>query len=103
MVCSSLFVHLCFRRYIAPLLLMGRKFDLRVYMVVVWGGEDWLVLMRDGYVRLCCEQYQPSSDDLHVHLTNQYQQKKHPAYTELKDDTVSPQFAATFKTLSFSE
>ncbi len=68
---------------------MGRKFDLRVYMLIVWAGDEWLVFMRDGYVRLCCDQYEPSSNELHIHLTNQSQQRKHPQYLELKQDTVS--------------
>ena len=32
--------------------------------------------------------YDLSSADICVHLTNQYQQKKHPLYTEKKEDTV---------------
>ena len=75
-------------RYIKePLLLRGRKFDIRVYMLVV-AGSPWVVLYRDGYVRLCCESYQLSSPNLSVHLTNQYQQKKTAVYEEVKEDTV---------------
>ncbi len=77
------------RRYISnPLLLDGRKFDIRVYMLLL-GAQPFVVLYRDGYVRLCCESYQLSSDSLTVHLTNQYQQKKLPIYSEVKEDTVS--------------
>ncbi len=57
--------------------------------MLLLGGRLFVVLYRDGYVRLCCEAYQPSSDCLTVHLTNQYQQRKHPRYSELKEDTVS--------------
>ena len=80
--------HNCQCRYIHnPLLLRGRKFDIRVYMLIL-GGSPWLVLYRDGYVRLCCESYQLASPSLEVHLTNQYQQKKNPLYEQLKEDTV---------------
>ena len=75
-------------RYIGnPLLLRGRKFDIRVYMLLV-ASNPWVVLYRQGYVRLCCEAYQLSSANLGVHLTNQYQQRKNPLYQQLKDDTV---------------
>lgn len=76
-------------RYISnPLLLRGRKFDIRVYMLLV-AGSPWVVLYRQGYVRLCCEAYQLSSPNLGVHLTNQYQQKKNPLYQQVKEDTVT--------------
>ena len=76
-------------RYISnPLLLRGRKFDIRVYMLI-FASSPWLVLYRDGYVRLCCEAYQLASQSLTVHLTNQYQQKKNPLYEQVKEDTVS--------------
>ena len=88
----SFYYHLQFYysyRYISnPLLLQGRKFDLRVYMLVAW-GKQWVVLFRQGYVRLCCQRYEAGSTDLTVHLTNQFQQKKSPLYSQLKDDTVS--------------
>ena len=44
---------------------------------------------RDGFVRRCCERYEVGSNNLSVHLTNQYQQKKSPLYSEVKVDTVS--------------
>ena len=47
-----------------------------------------MVFFREGYVRLCCECYQVGSNNLSVHLTNQYQQKKCPLYSEVKEDTV---------------
>ncbi len=57
-------------------------------MLVLW-GKQWVVLFREGYVRLCCQRYEAESVDLSVHLTNQYQQKKNPLYSEVKEDTVN--------------
>ena len=57
-------------------------------MLVVW-GRQWVVFYREGHVKLCCEQYDASSNNLLVHLTNQYQQKKSPLFQEVKEDTVS--------------
>ncbi|XP_053323810.1 protein polyglycylase TTLL10-like [Spea bombifrons] len=76
------------QRYIPnPLLLGGRKFDVRSYMIIS-STEPYVVFFRHGYVRLTCEQYDHQSTDLTSHLTNQYMQKKHPSYKELKDETI---------------
>ncbi|CAI8024141.1 Protein polyglycylase TTLL10 [Geodia barretti] len=76
------------QRYITPpLLLGGRKFDIRVYMLVV-AAQPYVVLYGDGYVRLSCASYNAASHDLTVHLTNQFQQKKHPDYSTMREDTV---------------
>lgn len=78
-----------FLRYLSsPLLLEGRKFDIRVYLLII-AAQPFLALYHEGYIRLCCMEYDPASPDMTVHLTNQYQQKKHPLYSERKEDTVS--------------
>eukprot|EP00927_Polykrikos_kofoidii_P050814 TRINITY_DN4468_c0_g3_i1.p1 TRINITY_DN4468_c0_g3~~TRINITY_DN4468_c0_g3_i1.p1 ORF type:complete len:413 (-),score=32.95 TRINITY_DN4468_c0_g3_i1:464-1702(-) len=66
------------QRYIErPLLLDGRKCDLRLYLLVVVPANctEWQVfLFREGLVRVCAEPYaEPSRMTLHhtsVHLTN---------------------------------
>ena len=61
--------------------------------MLVVGARPFLVLYREGYVRLCCEPYSLHSECLTVHLTNQYQQRKHPKYTEVKEATVSLEYS----------
>ncbi|XP_069040067.1 protein polyglycylase TTLL10 isoform X2 [Lepisosteus oculatus] len=76
------------QRYIqSPLLLEGRKFDVRSYFLIAC-LTPYMVFFRHGYVRLTCDPYDPSSDDLSAHLTNQYMQKKNPLYNEVKEETV---------------
>ncbi|KAM4015806.1 inactive polyglycylase TTLL10 isoform 2-T10 [Anomaloglossus baeobatrachus] len=76
------------QRYIPnPLLLEGKKFDIRSYLLVA-STVPYFVFFRHGYVRLTCNPYDPASDDLTGHLTNQYMQKKNPLYNELKEETV---------------
>ncbi|KAI3357133.1 hypothetical protein L3Q82_015596 [Scortum barcoo] len=70
-----------------PLLLKGKKFDVRSYLLIACTAP-YLVFFRHGYVRLTCDLYDPSSNNLSAHLTNQYMQKKNPLYSELKEDTV---------------
>ncbi|XP_048838869.1 protein polyglycylase TTLL10 isoform X5 [Brienomyrus brachyistius] len=76
------------QRYIQnPLLLKGRKFDVRSYLLIAC-TTPYIVFFRHGYVRLTCDIYDPNSSNLSTHLTNQYMQKKNPQYKVLKEDTV---------------
>ncbi|KAG7226896.1 hypothetical protein INR49_022191 [Caranx melampygus] len=70
-----------------PLLLKGKKFDVRSYLLIACTAP-FMVFFRHGYVRLTCDLYDPKSNNLSAHLTNQYMQKKNPLYAELKEDTV---------------
>ncbi|KAK6472365.1 protein polyglycylase TTLL10-like [Huso huso] len=76
------------QRYVQnPLLLEGKKFDVRSYFLIA-STVPYMVFFRHGYVRLTCESYDPNSNDLTAHLTNQYMQKKNPLYNDLKEETV---------------
>ncbi|KAG9332756.1 hypothetical protein JZ751_014855 [Albula glossodonta] len=76
------------QRYVQnPLLLQGRKFDVRSYFLIAC-TTPYMVFFRHGYVRLTCDLYDPNSNNLSAHLTNQYVQKKNPLYSELKEETV---------------
>ncbi|KFW11256.1 Inactive polyglycylase TTLL10, partial [Fulmarus glacialis] len=76
------------QRYIhQPLLLEGKKFDVRSYLLVACTAP-YVLFFAQGYVRLTCVNYDAASDDLTVHLTNQYMQKKNSLYSQLKDETV---------------
>ncbi|XP_061691902.1 protein polyglycylase TTLL10 isoform X2 [Syngnathoides biaculeatus] len=70
-----------------PLLLRGKKFDVRSYLLIAC-TSPYMVFFRHGYVRLTCDPYEPSSNNLSDHLTNQYMQKKNPLYSQMKEDTV---------------
>ncbi|XP_068772293.1 inactive polyglycylase TTLL10 isoform X1 [Struthio camelus] len=76
------------QRYIhQPLLLEGKKFDVRSYLLIACTAP-YVLFFAQGYVRLTCTNYDATSDDLTVHLTNQYMQKKNPLYSQLKEETV---------------
>ncbi|KAL5252789.1 hypothetical protein ACHWQZ_G015528 [Mnemiopsis leidyi] len=76
------------QRYISsPLLLHGRKFDIRAYLLV-GSSRPYNVFFHSGYLRLAVNTYDNESNDLTTHLTNQYVQKKHPNYSGFKNDTV---------------
>ena len=75
-------------RYIEnPLLVKGRKFDIRSYMLVI-AARPFVVLYHPGYLRLTCGAYDSSSSNLAVHLTNQFVQKQQEEYAAMREDTV---------------
>ncbi|XP_054577345.1 inactive polyglycylase TTLL10 isoform X2 [Eptesicus fuscus] len=76
------------QRYIEnPLLLDGKKFDVRSYLLIAC-AMPYMVFFGHGYARLTLRLYDPHSQDLSGHLTNQFMQKKSPLYMLLKEDTV---------------
>nr|XP_048273512.1 inactive polyglycylase TTLL10 isoform X4 [Myodes glareolus] len=76
------------QRYIQnPLLLDGKKFDVRSYLLIAC-TMPYMVFFGHGYARLTLRLYDPHSSDLSGHLTNQFMQKKSPLYMLLKEGTV---------------
>ncbi|KAM6174161.1 LOW QUALITY PROTEIN: inactive polyglycylase TTLL10 [Erethizon dorsatum] len=76
------------QRYIQnPLLLNGKKFDVRSYLLIAC-AMPYMVFFGHGYARLTLNLYDPHSSDLSSHLTNQFMQKQSPLYMLLKEDTV---------------
>ncbi|XP_072831783.1 inactive polyglycylase TTLL10 isoform X2 [Vicugna pacos] len=76
------------QRYIKnPLLLDGKKFDVRSYLLIAC-ATPYMVFFGHGYARLTLNLYDPCSSDLSGHLTNQFMQKKSPLYMLFKEDTV---------------
>jgi len=51
-----------------PLLYYGRKFDIRVWVLVTGAGE--VFFYRDGYIRTSSEQYTLNNNEEYIHLTN---------------------------------
>jgi len=72
-----------------PLLIDGRKFDIRAYMIVVC-MKPYLVLYQPGYVRMSLNPYTTENfaKDKITHLTNNSVQKNHPDYKNLKEKSI---------------
>lgn len=73
-----------------PLLVDGRKFDIRAYMVVVC-MKPYFVLYNPGYVRMSLNPYSCENfgkGDKITHLTNNSVQKNHPDFKALKEKSI---------------
>ena len=72
-----------------PLLLNGKKFDLRIYVLVTDIEELAAFIASEGLVRLCTEDYvQPKQDNLHQllgHLTNYSLNKLSTKYVHIEN------------------
>jgi tubulin polyglutamylase TTLL4 len=55
-----------------PLLITGRKFDIRLYVIVTSVAPLRIYIHDSGLIRFATHQYDPNADitDLHAHLTN---------------------------------
>lgn len=72
------------QRYIAePLLLGGKKFDLRMYAVVV-SVEPLIAYYARGHARVALADYDPGSDDRGAHLTNTHVARQGEAWSEVR-------------------
>jgi len=85
---------LVMQRYIKdPLLVDGRKFDLRVYWIVASINPEPILLYQDGSLRVSMLPFhdplspQAAADAQHEHFTNAAQQKSDQEYDKLKEDT----------------
>jgi tubulin polyglutamylase TTLL6/13 len=75
--------------YLSPLLLSGRKFDLRIYVLVTACDPIRAYIFKEGMVRFCTQDYiQPHSsnlDESYVHLTNFSLNKNNPSFDFAKN------------------
>lgn len=82
------------QRYIAdPLLLGGKKFDLRIYWIVASVNPAPILLYLDGTLRVSLKPYHPPLQEngaevlKHEHFTNAKQQKSDADYEKYKEGT----------------
>lgn len=59
------------QKYISPLLYYGRKFDIRMFLLVTLVNNKMRgYLYEEGYVRTCSRQFSFDNFSKYVHLTN---------------------------------
>ena len=63
-----------------PLLYYGRKFDIRVWVIVT--GKMDVYFYRKGYIRTSSDEYSLDKNNNYVHLTNNCLQKYGSGYSK---------------------
>ena len=73
-----------------PLLYQGRKFDIRLWVLFIAEQVDDVYIFRQGHLKATCNQYDPDSNDLYVHLTNYSVQKYNQNFSKIEKGNEIP-------------
>ena len=77
--------YLILQKYLEkPLLYQGRKFDIRLWVLLIYDQEDNIYIFKQGHLKATCTQYDPESNDLFVHLTNYSVQKYNENFSKVE-------------------
>ena len=71
--------HIILQKYLEkPLLYQGRKFDIRIWILIIGGQENFVYIFKQGHLKATCAEYDINSSSPFIHLTN-YSVQKHNA------------------------
>ena len=69
--------HIILQKYLEkPLLYQGRKFDIRIWILIISGQENFVYIFKQGHLKATCAEYDINSSSPFIHLTN-YSVQKH--------------------------
>ena len=69
--------HIILQKYLEkPLLYQGRKFDIRIWILIIAGQENCVYIFKQGHLKATCAEYDIDSSSPFIHLTN-YSVQKH--------------------------
>ena len=69
--------HIILQKYLEkPLLYKGRKFDIRIWILMIGGQESFVYIFKQGHLKATCGEYDINSSSPFIHLTN-YSVQKH--------------------------
>ena len=69
--------HIILQKYLEkPLLYQGRKFDIRIWILIIGGQENFVYIFKQGHLKATCAEFDINSSSPFIHLTN-YSVQKH--------------------------
>ena len=68
--------HIIVQKYLEkPLLYQGRKFDIRIWILMIGGQENFVYIFKQGHLKATCDEFDINSSSPFIHLTNYSVQK----------------------------
>ena len=70
-----------------PLLYNGRKFDIRIWVLITYLGKDCkyeTYVFKEGHLKACSDTFNIDSDNLFIHLTNYSVQKHNKNFSKVE-------------------
>ena len=69
--------HIIIQKYLEkPLLYQNRKFDIRIWILLIGNQENYVYIFKEGHLKATCSEFDINSDSPYIHLTN-YSVQKH--------------------------
>ena len=77
--------HIILQKYLEkPLLYQGRKFDIRIWIMLIAGQENFVYIFKQGHLKATCHQYDINSSSPFIHLTNYSVQKHNVDFSKIE-------------------
>ena len=77
--------HILLQKYLEkPLLYQGRKFDIRIWIMLISGQENFVYVFKQGHLKATCAQYDINSNSPFIHLTNYSVQKHNVDFSKIE-------------------
>ena len=77
--------HILLQKYLeSPLLYQGRKFDIRIWIMLIAGQENFVYIFKQGHLKATCGQYDINSKSHFTHLTNYSVQKHNVDFSKIE-------------------
>ena len=77
--------HILLQKYLEkPLLYQGRKFDIRIWIMLISGQENLVYIFKQGHLKATCAQFDINSSSPFIHLTNYSVQKHNVDFSKIE-------------------
>ena len=77
--------HILLQKYLEkPLLYQGRKFDIRIWIMLISGQENFVYIFKQGHLKATCDKYDINSSSPFIHLTNYSVQKHNVDFSKIE-------------------
>ena len=77
--------HIILQKYLEqPLLYQERKFDIRIWIMLIAGQENFVYIFKQGHLKATCAKFDINSSSHFIHLTNYSVQKHNADFSKLE-------------------